>query len=317
MRRFLTRYWKIAVACTLGVLLSASLGPSSRAQEPAAAEAPQQTVEPHDLKQATIETIVLEYSSTSLFDFGMSGVFARFAAPPGSTGPGTLSLADMAFPSLNTTGLGLEMFLDNITVGEGEFEFLIQTLEQDERIEILSRPRVTLEKGETQAVVQTVERVPYETTKVVGTTTVQVTEFKDTGVTLKVTLRDISEDGYVDLAVQAAVIAEGPRLSVALATEPEEGAVLLVPEFFDRSVDTKVTVGDRQVLVLGALLSTEKSTSRRGLPVLGEIPVLEYLFGSRRNQEMYRELIFLLKPTVYRGGVVPRPAFLERELNEK
>jgi type II secretory pathway component GspD/PulD (secretin) len=264
-----------------------------------------------------VETIVLEYSSTSLFDFGMSGVFARFAVPPGSTGSGTVSLADLAFPSLNATGLGLEMFLDNITIGEGEFEFLIQALEQDERIEILSRPRVSLEKGDTQAVVQTVERVPYETTKVVGTTTVQVTEFKDTGVTLQVTLKDILEDGYVDLQVHAAVIAAGPRLSVALASEPAEGAVLLVPEFFDRSVDTRVTVGDRQVLVLGALLSTEKSTSRRGLPILGEIPLLEHLFSSRRNEETYRELIFLLKPTIYRGGVVPRPAFLERELGEK
>ena len=320
MRQFLTKYVKIALACTLTAFLCASPMYGSSAQEPAAAEqAPQPSAEPqvHDIKQATIETIVLEYTSTSLFDFGVSGVFARFAAPPGSTGPGTVSLADMAFPSLNTTGLGLEMFLDNIAIGEGEFEFLIQALEQDERIELLSRPRVTLEKGDTQAVVQTVERVPYETTKVVGTTTVQVTEFKDTGVTLEVTLRDITDYDYVDLQVRAAVIAEGPRLSVALATEPEEGAVLLVPEFFDRSVSTRVTVGDRQVLVLGALLSTEKSTSRRGLPILGEIPILEYLFGSRRNQEMYRELVFLLKPTIYRGGVVPRPQFLERELNEK
>ncbi len=313
------RYRKVAVACVLVALLGASVASVSWAQEtPAEAqEAAGSTGEPLDLKQATVEAIVLEYSSTSLFDFGMSGVFARFAAPPGSTGPGTVSLVDMAFPSLNTTGLGLEMFLDNITIGEGTFEFLIQALQQDERIEILSRPRVTLQKGGTQAVVQTVERVPYETTKVVGTTTVQVTEFKDTGVTLMVTLMDITDDEYVDLEVRAAVIAAGPRLSVALAAEPKEGAVLLVPEFFDRSVNTRVTVGDRQVLVLGALLSTEKSTSRRGLPVLGEIPILEHLFSSRRTQEMYRELIFLLKPTIYRGGVVHRPEFLERELNAR
>jgi type II secretory pathway component GspD/PulD (secretin) len=172
------------------ILLLTSSAAHVRAQEPAAqaAEAPELAqateAEAPELAQATVETLVLEYSSDTLFDLGISGIYKRFDAGAGSTGPGILSLADLAFPSLNSSGLGLGMFLDKIAIGEGEFEFLIQALEQDERIEILSRPRVLLEKGQTQAVVQTVERVPYETTKVVGTTTVQITEFKDTGVTL-------------------------------------------------------------------------------------------------------------------------------------
>jgi type II secretory pathway component GspD/PulD (secretin) len=90
-----------------------------------------------------------------------------------------------------------------------------------------------------------------------------------------------------------------------------------VPEFFNRSVSTQVVVRDRQVLVLGALLSTEQLTSERRLPILGKIPLLKYLFSSRRDHDKYRELIFFVKPTIHRGGYVPRPEFLESELNEK
>lgn len=288
--------------------------------------------------QATVEILVMEYTTETLFDLGTSLVYTR--REEGSTGPGIISLADFAFPSLDTSGLGLAAFLDKISIAEGEFEILLQALEQDENIEILSRPRLLLEKvtdkeealqaiaqkpEEAEAevallrsVVQTVEKVPYETTKVVGTTTVQITEFKDTGVTLEATLLDIIDDEYVELQLRVAVAAEGPRLTVALADQPEgKRSVLEVPEFFSRSLTTQVIVRDRQVRVLGALLSTEKVTSERKLPILGEIPVLKYLLGSRSERERYRELIFFVKPVIHRGGYVRPPDFLEGEWNTR
>lgn len=246
------------------------------------------------------------------------------------TGSGILSLLDMGFPSLDTSGLGIGTFINNITMDDGEFEFFVQALEQDESVEIISRPRLVLEAGEPESEedegddedgwtmaggVKTVEKVPYESSKVVGTTTVQITEFKDTGVTFEATLKDIYDDDYVVLELRAAVKAAGQRLRVALAQEPA-GSVLEVPQLFDRSIETTVVVQDRQVLVLGALLSTETSTSRRSVPVLGEIPVLKYLFSSRREREQYRELIFLVKPVIQRGSYLLRPPdlFEEREL---
>jgi len=257
--------------------------------------------------QATVEILVLEYASNSMFDLGTSAVYTR--REEGTTGPGILSLADLAFPSFDPSGLGLGMFLDKINIHEGNFEFLIQALEQDEELEILSRPTLMLERGgEKRSVVMTVDQVPYETNKVVGATTVQAKEFKNAGVTLEVALVDIHETGpgeyYLDLDLKAAVAAVGPRVPIAHADNPE-GSLILVPEFFDRSVETKVAVRDRQILVLGALLSKEKYSSERKLPILGRIPLLKYLFSSRREQERYRELIFFVRPRVDLGGYVP------------
>jgi len=305
-----TVYRSVAVASIFVILVLGSVCGVARGEEPAPAPAP----EAPKPTQATIEVLVLDYASDKLFDLGTSGIFKRREGGPGHTGEGNLSLVDLAFPSLDTSGLGLAMFLDKISIGEGAFEFLIQALEQDENVEILSRPRVLLEKGVNTtkdgailptAVIQTVEKVPYETTKVVGVTKVQVTEFKDTGVTLEVTLIDIDNDSVL-LQLRAAVIAAGPRLRVAIAEQPE-GSAVLVPEFFNRSVTTEVVVGDRQILVVGALLSTEKTTSRRSIPVLGELPLLKYIFASQRDRDKYRELIFFVKPIIHRGGYVPRP----------
>ena len=298
----------ISVACALVLALLLGVVAEAWAQEPSGEEKP---------TQAIVEILVLEYNGNTMFDLGTSGIFARWAPGIPGTDPGNLSLADFAFPSAGPAGLGLGMFLDKISINEGQFAGLIQALEQDENIEILSRPRLLLEKGgEKKKYVKTVEKVPYETTKVVGTRAVQVTEFMDTGVTLSAQLDGITDDNYLELHLEANVAAAGPRLRVALAEQPE-GSVLYVPEFFNRSVSTDVVVGDRQVLVLGALLSTEDKEVRRGVPILSEIPVLKYLFGSVSKQKMYRELIFFVKPMIYRVGSVPRPDFDERELSGK
>jgi type II secretory pathway component GspD/PulD (secretin) len=261
--------------------------------------------------QATVEILVLEYANNTMFDLGTSGIYTR--RDEGSTGPGILSMADLVFPSFSSGGLGLGMLLDNISIGEGEFQFVIQALERDENLEILSRPTLLLERGGQEAsYVQTVDKVPYETNKVVGTTVVKPTDFKDAGVRLAVRLADIHEVGpgeyYLDLELDTGVRAVGPRLPVAHA-EPPEGAVIEVPEFFSRSIKTKVAVRDRQILVIGALLSKEKYNSERKLPILGNIPVLKYLFSSRREEERYRELIFFVRPRVDLGGYVQQPSF--------
>ena len=292
----------LVLALFLGVLVEAG------AQETGGEEKP---------TQAIVEILVLEYNGNELFDLGTSGVFARWAPGIAGTDPGNLSLVDMAFPSAGPAGLGLGMFLDRISINEGQFAFLIQALEQDEKFEILSRPRLLLEMGgDRKKEVKTVQRVPYETTQVVGTRAVQVTKFRDTGVTLSAQLNGITDDGYLELHLVAKVGALGPRLGVAMAEQPP-GSVLYVPEFFDRSITTDVVLADRQVLVIGALLSTEDKEVRRGVPVLSEIPVLKYLFGSVSKQKSYRELIFFVKPMIYKVNPVPRPDFDERELKKE
>ena len=296
------------MSCALVLVLFLGILADAGAQETGGEEKP---------TQAVVEILVLEYNGNKLFDLGTSGVFARWAPGIGGTDPGNLSLVDMAFPSAGPAGLGLGMFLDRISINEGQFAFLIQALEQDEKFEILSRPRLLLEMGgERKKEVKTVQRVPYETTQVVGTRAVVVTKFRDTGVTLSAQLDGITDDGYLELHLEAKVGALGARLGVAMAEQPP-GSVLYVPEFFDRSISTDVVVGDRQVLVLGALLSTEDKEVRRGVPVLSEIPVLKYLFGSVSKQKSYRELIFFVKPMIYRVGSAPRPDFDESELKKE
>src|SRR5690606_30402443 len=84
------------------------------------------------------------------------------------------------------------------------------------------------------AIIKTVQRIPYENTQVVGSTTVQVTQFEDTGVELLMYVPEVvdddgrwetTDDTYVRLFIRADVKEEGQRVTVSLDDELANGGV--------------------------------------------------------------------------------------------
>jgi hypothetical protein len=58
---------------------------------------------------------------------------------------------------------------------------------------------------------------------------------------------------------------------------------------------TEVLLLDGEQTVIGGLYSTEESTSRRGIPVLMDIPLLRYLFSYNTRSVIERELVIVLQ----------------------
>jgi type II secretory pathway component GspD/PulD (secretin) len=52
-------------------------------------------------------------------------------------------------------------------------------------------------------------------------------------------------------------------------------------------------------IVIGGLIRKEKVHTRRGIPLLMDIPLIGALFSKIEEQELNTEIIFLLRPTVY------------------
>jgi general secretion pathway protein D len=67
-----------------------------------------------------------------------------------------------------------------------------------------------------------------------------------------------------------------------------------------RTLSSEIAVKDRETIILGGFVRSERSKSRTGVPLLQDIPVLGHLFSSRSSNKARSELIVLMRPTVLR-----------------
>ncbi|MBI2422390.1 MAG: hypothetical protein HYV27_06135 [Candidatus Hydrogenedentes bacterium] len=290
-----------------------------------------------DQKQVRVYVKIVEYQTTKGVETGLSAYFKRLDQPRPygrvASGNGTVTNADLTFPS--RTNAGITVFLDRLSNQYGDFEVVLQALVDENRAFILSQPEALVPVGEpTPTEIKTTQAVPYESTTVVGSTAVQVVEFRESGVSLTVTALAVidddnnpetAEDTYINLNLTASVIEEGQRITVALddllagagGVFNQTTNAISVPEFINRNINTTVWVRQGQVLILGGLFRTSDTRLLTSMPWLprGEniinglvqrvspvaLPNLPLTEGVGNNQESNtrRELVFLIKTELW------------------
>lgn len=280
-------------------------------------------------KQVIVSVKIIEFQATKGLETGLSAYFKKLRRPEpfGRITPNgnAINSADLTFPS--STASGLTVFLDRISLSEGDIEVVLQALVDENEATILFRPRAMVPLDGTPTKINTTEMIPYESTQVVGATSIQIVEFKATGITLEFSaLEAIDDDGnprtkhdtFIHLKIDAQVREEGQRIVVALDDLLASGAEdqekrITVPEFIERKIITEVWVPEGRVLMLGGLYRNTESKSLSTLPWLrqGEniatglvdriIPgnpisaPLSATIGNRNEQQTRRELVFLIK----------------------
>jgi general secretion pathway protein D len=70
------------------------------------------------------------------------------------------------------------------------------------------------------------------------------------------------------------------------------------PTIQQRKINSTVAVQDGETVVLGGLISDNQNTSRNGVPLLQDIPVLGNLFRDTGNNKTRTELLVLITPHV-------------------
>jgi len=93
------------------------------------------------------------------------------------------------------------------------------------------------------------------------------------------------------------------------------GALGAVP-ITRRTTTTTAVVRDQQTIVIGGLMRDEYVTSRDKVPVLGDVPVLGFLFSSTRREKKQSNLLLILTPHVIREQADLRRIF-ERKMRER
>ena len=146
------------------------------------------------------------------------------------------------------------------------------------------------------------EEIPYATVSSAGT---QV-QFKEAVLKLEVTPTVIREkiDGQEIRKVKMTVVVENNSRGDVIAF----AGGFTVPIINRRKAETQVLVKEGDRLVIGGVTQNVQQKTIRKVPVMGDVPVLGWLFKQREDFETGRELVVFLTPSILRTDGTPTAA---------
>ncbi len=211
--------------------------------------------------QVLIEATVLDVSLDRFRDFGVSWSWSEFGFQEEPTSPG-------------------QILFNPITRQPVGFAAVISALVRDGRARLLANPRVSTRDGQ-PAVIDVTDQVPF----VAGISPqgVPIIQFVTAGVTLNITPK-INPDGLIStriLATVGAVRGAGQNVTVS-----------------QRRALTTLTVREGTPIVLAGLIRNEERTQTVKVPLLGDIPILGWLFRREERTRADSEVVFVLTPRV-------------------
>jgi general secretion pathway protein D len=175
--------------------------------------------------------------------------------------------------------------------GNGGPRAILDALSAVTETKVISTPRLLVLSNET-ARLQVGDVVPIITQSATSTVTsnpavVNNVTYRETGVVLEVTPR-VNAGGFVTMDVNQSVS------NVVNTTTSNIDS----PTIQQRRLSSTVSVKTGQTILLGGLIQQSDSRSNSGIPVLGDLPGVGSLFGTRNNSAGRTELILLMTPRV-------------------
>jgi general secretion pathway protein D len=66
-------------------------------------------------------------------------------------------------------------------------------------------------------------------------------------------------------------------------------------------VEQTIRLNDGEINLLGGILETQENKTANGTPILGEIPILKWIFSQQQKEVIHNEIVFLLTPHIVRS----------------
>jgi len=240
--------------------------------------------------QVLLEVLIVEVAADHTNSFGIDWkVNGPTQTAQFNTGIfGSSSITDVTKVLDVNTLQGFSLgFLDNsIPVGA-----LIQANVNRDNFAIVSAPQVlTLDNQEAE--INVGEDVPVVTANRKSGATADAVdyftyEYKAVGVKVKFTPQ-INKNNLVTLDLYQEI------KTISGYTED----VTKNPKFTKRDIKTSIRVEDNQTIVIGGLISTDKTKNMRKVPLLGDIPILGYLFKRQSEVIKRTNLLVFITPHV-------------------
>ena len=191
---------------------------------------------------------------------------------------------------VNTVDENGEIVTTNLTVPG--FAFLFSLNEFRGAINVLSTPQIlTSDNKEAEIIVG--ENVPFisvrESDPARSQSIFSSIERKDVGITLRITPQ-ITEGDFVKLDIYQEIS--------ALKQESTLVVLSVGPTTTKRATKTSVVVRDRQTVVIGGLMEEREDEQVNKVPILGDIPVLGWLFKNKSVEKRKTNLLVFLTPHI-------------------
>ena len=241
--------------------------------------------------EVMLEVEVLEVKRTRLMELGIRWPDQASLTLAGSgTGLGGLKVADLR----RING-------ENINLGIGGVTLNANKTDSDSNI--LANPRIRVRNKE-KAKILIGDRVPVITVTTNNGVSSDSVNYIDVGLKL-----DVEPNVYLDDEVAIKINLEVSNVVKEVISKTGTQAY----QIGTRSASTVLRLKDGETQVLAGLISDEDRGTANKVPGVGELPVLNRLFGSQKDDAMRSEIVLSITPRLLRS--IRRPDLMTAEFN--
>jgi type II secretory pathway component GspD/PulD (secretin) len=184
-----------------------------------------------------------------------------------------------------------------------KFNIALQALAENQNVSIISRPKIAVREGGTAQIINTV-KIPVYNVNGIGNTGAFSAglAYEEVGIKLFVVPRVV---GTQTVALNIDVEASQQSGTAVTFTIPG-GGTLTNPQISKRAAKTIVYLEPGQAVILGGLISERTEDTVNKVPLLGDIPLLGYLFKSTFKQKQQTNVLFFIHPRILQGSDLNR-----------
>jgi len=232
--------------------------------------------------QVEIVARLVDVDVSATRDLGISwGVHNIDVFDAGVTEHVDVRAADVANPAGSVTLGTIKRF--------GSIDATLQALESQNKANIISNPRITTVNNREASVVVG-KQIPLIVQDFAGNAVTQMTTI---GIKLSVTPH-INTGNRITMDVH-------PEVSDLASQATVQGGIIINTTM----ADTRVMVNDGETAVIGGLIRSNESSTKRGIPVLMDVPLVGNLFRSNSTTKQKRELLIFVTPKIL-GETTPK-----------
>lgn len=254
-------------------------------------------------KQVFVEAVILEVQVSRLRQIGSDPLQVIGSGRSGSlqgiagfnSAPENLATVAQAISGVAAGGAtgGAVTVLNTVNV-----RAFLQLLMSLTDTNVLSTPQV-LAADNQKAKIVVGENRPFPTGQAQGITggTLVTIERKDVGVTLEFTPQ-VLENDLIRLEIKQEITAIEENVAQTIGTGTS--SVPVGPSTTKRSMETTTIAKDQQTILIGGLVRDNITLNESKVPLLGDIPLLGWLFRFQSRQTDKLSLLVFLTPTLVR-----------------
>jgi MSHA type pilus biogenesis protein MshL len=262
-----------------------------------------ETVTANVVRQVDLEVEIYEVALNDSFQLGINWqhISSRIDSTI-STIPGTIGLPANAGLIIDTPVYGSGIPVAGIRVAHqrGDFTAVLDALKQQGELKVVSKPRLRTLNNQPAVVrvgqdipifLRSVTQSPGNPPVITETETIQTITV---GTVLSITPQ-VSAGGLITMDIT-------PAVSRLVRMDKSGTGNTSAPVIDIRQASSIVRVRDGATIIMGGLVQDSETTTRRKIPLLGDIPLLGKAFTGKYESKERTELIFFLTPRVIKDA---------------